>query len=90
MRAIAILCLVLALGGIGYWLADGMHWYDVEQVQEVKVTVDEVFNDTTRTVVWKEEFHPGLVWKMGVGVGGLVVIGGVLMILDIRRRRSTG
>ncbi len=89
MRAIAILCLVLALGGVGYWIADGMYMFDVEQVQEVRVTKDPIFETETKETVWKDEFHPGLVWKMGVGVGGLVAIGGTLLILDIRRRRRT-
>jgi len=90
MRAIAILSLLLALGVIGYWIADGMRVYDADQVQEVKVVKDEIFGTETRTVVWKDEFHPGLVWKIGVAGGGLVVVGLGLLLIDRRRRRTAG
>ncbi len=87
MRAIAILCFALALGGIGYWFVDGMRYFDVEQVLVEKVEKDEIFGTETTTQVWKNEYHPGLLGALGIGIGSAVAIGGVLLIVDIRRRR---
>lgn len=48
--------LVLALGTVLYWAADGAHFVTKTQVQ---VPVENDLFETT-TMEWKDEFHPGL------------------------------
>ena len=87
MRATALILLLLALAGVVYWFSDGQHVYDVDQVQVVQVKKDPIFGTETKTTAWKDEFHPGIVWKMGVPVGVLAVAAAGLFFVDLRRRR---
>lgn len=69
-KTIAIVLILLAVGVVIYWFADGAYIYTVEQVQVE--TVDPLFG--TKSTGWKDEFHLGLLPGVAAVCGVLVAI----------------
>lgn len=86
-KTLAIVLLVLALGLVGYWAAASGEIYTKQQVQEKVVDPDDPF--AQETIVWKDEFRPGLADLIGPAAGVLLLGSALLFWLDIRRRRAS-
>ena len=89
-KTLAYVLIALAIGVSGYWLATGRELYTLTQVEEKVVDTDNPFadpNDPVTESVWRDEFRPGLLDLIGPIAGGLLVISGVLLWSDARRRR---
>lgn len=86
-KTMAVILLLLAIGVLVYWFADGAHIYNVDRVQ-VEVE-DPLFN--TKSVEWQDQFHPGLLGYIGPIAGGLVVASIALFVMarNGERRRAT-
>lgn len=90
-KTVAYVLIALAIGVFGYWLATGRELYTLTQVEEKIVDTDNPFADPNAPVtevVWRDEFRPGLLDLIGPISGGLLVISGVLMWSEARRRRK--
>jgi hypothetical protein len=85
-KILAIVMVVLALGLLGIWGAMGGEIYTKQQVQEKFVDPDDPF--AQETIVWKDEFRPGLADMVGPAVGVLLLASAFLFWSDSRRRRS--
>jgi hypothetical protein len=71
-RTIRILALLIALGGLGYWLAAGANTGWTKNRVE-KRTVDEVTG--IESVTFEDRFVPGIDFLGGVAVGAGTLIG---------------
>ncbi len=87
-KTIGLVCLVLALGVIGYWLASGAHAFTQTKVAVQTQVSDDVFGDTTTTTEWRDEFRPGIEYA-GPTAAVLLIAAGGLMWSASRKRRST-
>jgi hypothetical protein len=85
-KTLAIVLIVLAAGLLGYWAASGAETWTLQQVQEKVVDPNDPFQQ--ESIVWKDEFRPGLLDMIGPAAGVLVLIAGFLFWSDARRRRS--
>jgi predicted PurR-regulated permease PerM len=83
-RTLAVILILLAVGLVVYWIADGTHITTVERVQH-EVT-DPLFGTTSQE--WKDEFHIGLIPYLGPAVGLLLVLAGWLLWSAGRSTRS--
>ena len=90
MSRIAVVLVVLAMGLVGYWVADGYPIYNVDRVQVETMVKDEIFGTETPTIEWKDEYHPGLVGPIGIGVGILLAGALALFVIDRRAGRTKG
>lgn len=84
-KSLAIVLIVLALGLVGYWALSGAEIYTKQQVQETVVDPNDPF--AQETVVWKDEFRPGLADLVGPAIGVLLVASVLLFWSESRRRR---
>lgn len=80
---LGIIAIVLGIGLLAYWVADGGHIYNVDQVQVEKV--DELFGTVEK--VWVDEPHIGLLPAVGPIAGALVIVGALLLWLGRRSKR---
>jgi hypothetical protein len=81
-KTLAMILVALAAGVLVYWAASGGHVFTQTKVQEeVK---DELFGTTS--VVWKDQFRPGLDYA-GPAAGGLLAIAGFLFWRSRREGR---
>ena len=87
MRIIAIALLVLSLAPIAAWGAMGGGMFTQEKQLVETVSVDD-FGDEVKTQEWVEDFRPGLLDAALPVAVTLDIIGGVLFLIDLRRRRS--
>ena len=91
-KTLAYVLIAIAIGVFGYWLATGREYYTLTQVEEQVVDADNPFADPNNPVtesVWRDEFRPGLLDLVGPVAGGLLLISGILLWSDARRRRRT-
>jgi hypothetical protein len=85
-KMIAVVLLVLALGILGYWAAEGANIYSQTQVPVEVEVKDEVFGTTTKSIEWRDEYRPGLE-VAGPAAGVLLLAAGVLFWSASRDRR---
>lgn len=84
-KSVAIVLIVLALGLAGYWALSGAEIYTKQQVQEKVVDPNDPF--AQETVVWRDEFRPGLADLVGPAIGVLLAASVFLFWSESRRRR---
>jgi hypothetical protein len=94
----AVVLLVLALGILGYWAANGRKMYTQTKVMKEVEVKDEVFGTTTTTQEWHDEFQLGLIptpslespldMVSAAPIAGLLILaGGILLWSAARERR---
>ncbi len=72
-RTVALICVVLAVGGLAYWYFTSGHMFtQTEQLVEVKVK-DEIVGTETTKQEWRPIFQLGLEYTAAV-VGPLLLI----------------
>ncbi len=87
MRLAALLSLLLSLGITGLWLAHGRHMATLKEKPVEKIVIDE-FGDEEKVIIWEPTFELGLDIAGPLGTGTLL-LGGLLLFLDHRRRLNS-
>ena len=79
-QIVIILCFVLGIGALSWWVAAGTNIYTkTSRMVEVK---DDLFGTTTQK--WEKDFIPGLDW-VGPIAGVLFIVGGVMLYRSRKR-----
>jgi hypothetical protein len=76
----------MATGVLGFWAVQGGGMFTQEKVLVEKVSVDD-FGDEVKSQEWVEDFRLGLLDGAAPPAGFLALLGGVLFVIDLRRRR---
>ncbi len=84
-RVVGSVLLLLALGVMIYWVANGAYIWTLTQVQ-VPVT-DELFGTTS--MEWKDEFRPGLLPVLGP-VAGVLLVAAIFFFVKAEKPKKIG